>query len=338
MPHAIEEVQANEFRRALTNGEVSDQRPMVVRAAASEHELVRSARTDHQALFETLKASASEIPLESWRSRDGSAGRFALEKNARALNFEVLKSSVTEFLNLVLANASEDDASASTHYAGGIEQEVHFPSLSKLPCQDYAPAIAKPYFWIGNQTNIAIHNDAAENVAVVVAGRRRFTVFPPDQVKNLYLGPLDFSPAGRPISLVDVSNPDLRAFPRFEEALQSALIVELSAGDMIHIPSFWWHSVEGLEPVNVLVNYWWEPGSLDGNAGLGPLFLSMLVMDRLSPGQRRAWKHMFDHFVFHENGRPTEHLSDSLQPITDLSNSQNIERMKRIIRYVHDQL
>ena len=43
----------------------------------------------------------------------------------------------------------------------------------------------------------------------MVAGRRRFTLFPPEQVANLYIGPLDLTPAGQPVSLVDQAQPDL---------------------------------------------------------------------------------------------------------------------------------
>src|SRR6185436_21088699 len=81
--------------------------------------------------------------------------------------------------------------------------------------------------WIGNRTRIAAHHDLPDNVACVVVGHRRFTLFPPEQLVNLYIGPLDFTPAGQAISLVDFHAPDAAKFPRFEEALRHACVAEL---------------------------------------------------------------------------------------------------------------
>ena len=75
-----------------------------------------------------------------------------------------------------------------------------------------------PRAWIGNAIQVAPHFDLMENVGIVVAGRRRFTVFPPEQIVNLYTGPLEITPAGTPVSLVELAAPDLEQFPRFAEA------------------------------------------------------------------------------------------------------------------------
>ncbi len=66
------------------------------------------------------------------------------------------------------------------------------------------PSIS-PRIWMGNTITVPAHVDDADNIACVVSGKRRFTLFPPDQVANLYIGPLDFTPAGAPISMVRAS-------------------------------------------------------------------------------------------------------------------------------------
>lgn len=93
---------------------------------------------------------------------------------------------------------------------------------------------------------------------MVAAGRRRFTLFPPEAEPYLYMGPAHPTPAGTPVSMVHVSAPDLDRFPLFTMALESAETAELLPGDAIYIPRDWFHHVEALDRFNMLVNYWWD--------------------------------------------------------------------------------
>ncbi len=68
---------------------------------------------------------------------------------------------------------------------------------------------SSPRIWIGNATHVAPHYDISDNAAVFALGRRRFTLFPPAQTPNLYVGPLDITIAGQPVSMVDIRDPDL---------------------------------------------------------------------------------------------------------------------------------
>ena len=79
-----------------------------------------------------------------------------------------------------------------------------------------------PRIWLGNRITTPTHLDEWNNIGCVVAGRRRFTLFPPEQIANLYIGPLDFAPTGAPMSLVSLRNPDFERYPKFREALAAA--------------------------------------------------------------------------------------------------------------------
>ena len=152
--------------------------------------------------------------------------------------------------------------------------------------------------WIGNRSRIAAHQDVPDNLACVVAGRRRVILFPPDQLENLYVGPLDHTPAGQAVSLVDFASPDLGRFPRFVDALRGAFQAELGAGDAVFIPSMWWHHMEGLEAFNVLVNYWWRRSPTWMDTPMNALMLAIMSVRDLPPHERAIWKDVFDHYVF----------------------------------------
>jgi hypothetical protein len=177
--------------------------------------------------------------------------------------------------------------------------------------------------WLGNRARIAAHHDLPDNLACVVAGRRRFTLFPPEQLSNLYVGPLDLTPAGQAISLVDFASPDFTRFPRFAQALAHARVAELSAGDAVFIPSMWWHHVESLEAFNALVNYWWRQSPAYMDAPIGALMFAMMTVRDLPPAQRAAWHNLFRHYVFETDEETVAHIPRgsrrSLGPLTDES-------------------
>lgn len=175
------------------------------------------------------------------------------------------------------------------------------------------PAIG-PRLWIGNRIVVATHHDVMENIAVVVAGRRRFTLFPPEQMPNLYIGPFEFTPAGTPVSLVDPEAPDLARFPRFAEALPHAQTADLGPGDAIFIPYMWWHNVRSLDPFSMLANYWWSatPAPQPGLAPVDAMVHALLAFMDLPESQRSAWRAMFEQVVFEAD---TRHIPESRRGI-----------------------
>ncbi|MEM5512015.1 cupin-like domain-containing protein [Pseudoalteromonas sp. AS84] len=155
--------------------------------------------------------------------------------------------------------------------------------------------------WAGGKVTVPAHYDVAQNLACCVAGKRRFTLFAPDQIDNLYIGPLDKAPGGQPISLTTTTAPNFEQFPKFEQAIKAAITVDLEAGDALILPSMWWHQVEGLGSLNILFNYWFKNTPAVYGQPTNALHLAILNIRNLPKHERAAWQRLFNYYVFSDN-------------------------------------
>jgi hypothetical protein len=158
-------------------------------------------------------------------------------------------------------------------------------------------------------------------------GQRRFTLFPPDQFRNLYLGPIDNTPAGRAVSMVDLAAPDLATYPRFADAMASALVADLEPGDALYIPSLWYHHVEASAPFNVLINYWWRDTPRFLGQPQNALNHAILAIRDLPPAQRDIWRAMFEHYVFSGGTDAAAHIPPPAQGVLAPFDAQSAGRM-----------
>lgn len=304
--------------------------PFVVRGLAADWPLVRAAHESDAAVRDYLVSHARDRSFPVNIGEPGAGDRFFYNA-AMGTNFRMAQGPLAPVLDGILANADKADAPAI--YLSSIDMDGYFDGLAeanRLPLGERRPVES---IWIGNRTRIAAHNDVPENIAVCAVGRRRFTLFPPEQMANLYPGPLENTPAGRPVSMVDLRAPDLAVYPRFAEALDHARVAELEPGDAIVIPSLWWHHVEALAPFNVLVNYWWRdvPGFLGKPEDA--LFHAILALRDLPEEARARWRALFDHYVFANGPEVTAHLPEEargiLAPLTAETAGQIRARLLR---------
>ena len=183
------------------------------------------------------------------------------------------------------------------------------------------PARAAARIWLGHAANIACHYDTLDNIACVVAGRRRFTLYPPAAIADLYVGPIDNTMAGQPVSLA-AATPDAARFPRFAAAQERALTANLAPGDALYLPKLWWHRVESTAPFNVLVNYWWDAVPAFVDDPTTTLLHALLSLRDRPPAEKAAWRGLFDYYVFGE-GDPVAHLPEGargpLAPLDELA-------------------
>ncbi len=292
---------------ALPAAVLESTEPVLQRGLVAHWPLVQAARRGDTAFCEHLRGFGGATRVGLWRGPPSIDGRFAYNERLDGFNFTREIGRFDALLDELLALAGQPQPDAL--YLGSTELDGSFPGLkaaNDLPALHPHEPLAS--LWLGNRTRVALHFDLPDNLACVVAGRRRFTLFPPEQVANLYVGPLDLTPAGQPISLVDTAAPDLARFPRYAAALPHARVFELEPGDALFIPSQWWHGVESLAPVNALVNFWWRRTPAHMDTPLNTLLLALLTLRDLPPAQRQAWRALFDHYVFDAGDDTAAHI------------------------------
>lgn len=306
---------------ALPADVLQSTQPVLLRGLVKHWPLAQAAQRSDADFCDYLRGFGAQTRLSLWHAAPEIGGRFFYNDDFTGFNFRHEVHTFGALLDELLAGTPD------AYYLGSTEIDSAFPGLSAT---NPLPALAglQPHvsLWLGNRMQVAVHFDLPDNIACVVAGRRRFTLFPPDQVANLYIGPLDLTPAGQPISLVDHARPDLQRFPRYAQALAQAQVFELLPGDALFIPSQWWHGVEALEPVNALVNFWWRQSPAFMDTPLNTLMMALLSLRDLPPAQRDAWRVLFDHYVFDADEQTAAHIPAAargvLAPMNDLSARQ----------------
>jgi hypothetical protein len=280
-------------------------KPFIVRGLVSDWPLVEAGRCSARAAREYLLHRHRDLPFVVAIGAPESDGRMFYD-DAMEMNFR----SVSAKLPHIFARLDRGESNADTPplYLASIDVHRFFDGLHEANHVDLGERSCLASIWMGTRTRIAAHNDFPENLACVAVGRRRFTLFPPDQFRNLYLGPIDNTPAGRAVSMVDFHAPDFDRHPRFREALRHAQTAELEAGDAIYIPSMWYHHVEGLAPFNVLVNYWWRETPRWLGQPQDALNHAMMAIRDLPADEKRHWRDLFDYYVFDNEEAVVAHI------------------------------
>lgn len=332
---AIEELDACEATLSSLDLDTRSQ-PLVLRNLVADWPAVQAGKRSDSAFAEMLAGLDTGAAVDVLRIPPEYEGIVGYDASMQAFNYEHYRVPITEGLKRLAAFSRHPGPvpGLAIQSAPIAECLGEFPTHHALPILD--PAVA-PRLWIGNRVTTPTHFDESHNVACVVCGRRRFTLFPPDQVRNLYIGPLDFAPTGTAMSLARPDRPDDPRFPRMRQALEHAMSSELAPGDAIFIPPLWWHHVASLETLNALVNYWWKPPRRDGSApqtAHGALLHCILAFRSMGEAERKAWRTLLDHYVF--DGRDAaEHIPASrrgiLGPLTPETAAQLRETIKRFL-------
>lgn len=300
--------------------------PAVLEGVVRDWPAVKSASPSPEAACAYLAGLDSGVEGDAVLVPAGLDGRMFYEPDLSDFNFARRPLTVSQVLQQLARYSHFDSPPSVALQCAHVEQCLPaFEAANPMPLMD---ASVHPRLWLGNAFLTPAHIDELDNLACVVAGRRRFTLFPPEQVTNLYIGPLDFTPAGAPVSMVSLKSPDFERYPRFRDALAAARVAELEPGDALFIPAVWWHHVESFDVVNVLINYWWQQSSWVQEERVSPtktLLHALLSMRHLPPAHRKGWAELFSHYVF--AAEPADHLPASRQGVLDKQAPERVEKL-----------
>lgn len=275
---------------------LSSTEPLILKGLASSWPIVQAGLISDEDAARYLLQFYQGQEVAAFLGKPENNGRIFYNETLTGFNYDTVSTKLDFALRQFAAQA--DNAKPPTIYIGSTVIDSYLPGFradNDLDLQQHNPLVS---IWLSNKCRIAAHWDSPLNIACSVVGHRRFTLFPFEQMENLYIGPLDKTPAGQAISLVDFYNPDFEKFPKFKQALEHAQVADLEPGDGIFIPSMWWHHVESLSPLNILVNYWFKASPAFYGKPVNALLHSVLSIRDLPPEQRAAWKIMFDHYIF----------------------------------------
>ena len=322
--------------RVVTREDLIDRnRPLLLRSHCADWPLVAAARRSDTDFARALAAHDNGSEVDVLRLPPEADGVIGYSDDLQSFNYDHFRVSVTDVLKRLATYSRRESPPGLALQSALIASCLPglLPQLSVPPVPENAP----PRLWIGNRVTTPAHFDEYHNLACVVCGVRRFTLFAPDQARNLYLGPLDYAPTGAAIGVARLDQPNDPRYPRLREALAHAQVADLQPGDAIYIPPLWFHHVASLEPLNALVNTWWKSPAASGavpDTGLAALMHAVLAFKSLPPAERAGWRDLLDYYALDEND-PAAHLPPERRGILGELTPELAEQLKaRIRRYL----
>ncbi|HEX7028685.1 MAG TPA: cupin-like domain-containing protein, partial [Gammaproteobacteria bacterium] len=192
IPHvSIEEnVSAELFREKIFPGGL----PVLLRNAVSHWPAVQAAARSPETAAEYIKRFDRGRPVEIIFGRADIGGKFFYNDELSGLNFTKMPERIAATVDRILEARGHTDS--PSFYIQSAPIPDYLPGFEGENKLDLVDASIPPRIWIGNRLTVQTHFDVSENIACCVAGRRRFTLFPPDHTPNLYPGPFELTLAG----------------------------------------------------------------------------------------------------------------------------------------------
>lgn len=235
-------------RDAFYNNYVLPNKPVVISEAINEWEALSSWSIDY---FKSI-AGKTDIRVEVSPTKIFPPVH---ERPYKQSGYRIESMTFGQYIDKITSG----DLVAEGYYFAQQPVDVLFPQLmNDIKPPDYFKKkhLISTNLWFAGEGNITpMHYDLVHNLYAQVIGRKRFILFAPEQTSLLYPFPKT-SPIAH-FSRVKLDDPDPVKFPRFQRAKPLECIVE--PGDILFIPTFWWHQVYSLS-LSVSISFWSSPG------------------------------------------------------------------------------
>jgi len=300
--------------------------PLVLKGLAKSWPMVQAGLKSDAEAVSYLKQFYSQKKVVMYQAAAEKKGRFFYTEDCKGLDFESQYTSLDTVLDRLLECKQEQKP--DTYYVGSTTIDVCLPDFrihNDLELNHLNPLVS---IWIGNRSKVAAHFDGPDNIACCVAGKRRFTLFPIEAIDHLYVGPLDYTPSGQVISMVDFDQPDLDKFPKFQQAMDMALVADMEPGDGLYLPSMWWHHVESMSDFNVLVNYWWRDYKRFMDVPINAMHYAMMSIRDLPQKEKEAWRHLFNYYVFDQQQGKNDHIPENARGFLSELNETSARQLR----------
>ena len=183
--------------------------PVILKGLVRNWPLVNQGSPEEVADY--LKSFYKGRPVVAFIGQPAHKGRFTYTADVSKLDFESERGLLNEYLDIILGLLEEDPA--PTFYIGSTDVDTFLPGfraendlvLNHAMFKTNPPLVGA---WIGNRSTALAHYDMSNNIACCLVGRRRFTLFPPEQIANLYPGPLEPTPGGQVLTMANINAPD----------------------------------------------------------------------------------------------------------------------------------
>lgn len=311
----------------------SYEQPVILKGLVKDWPLVKAGQESPNNVMQELEAHYNQRPMLVYKGPPAIKARFGYDSTYTGFNFSSEQSTIPQVFDTIRSQLTHDEHDYL--YINSLKFDDAFPTLSKshqlaFDHPEFANNRPVAKIWLGTESVAAAHFDRPKNIACCVLGKRRFTLFPPEQIHNLYPGPLSPTPGGQVVTIADLSRPDFTRFPRLKTALENAYIADLEPGDGLYYPSMWWHEVEAFERFNTMVNFWWMTSEPYLDSPMDTLMHAMMSVRDRPAKEKAAWKALFNYYIFDD----TKHIQNYLPPESHGLLGSIDENMARRLRSV----